>query len=79
MNEAHQLPSALALLAIQILMRETAFQFYSKAREDNRLLDEILRWVSLAQTHTDTLTHSQRMSKHLLRIIIQSPIVFEGC
>lgn len=32
MNEAHHLPSALALLAIQTLMRETAFQFHSKAR-----------------------------------------------
>lgn len=30
MNEAHQLPSALALLAIQTLMRENAFQFHSK-------------------------------------------------
>lgn len=72
MNEAHQLPSALALLAIQPLMRETAF--LQQSVEDNRRHTRMGFSVSLR--HTQSLTMTQ--SKHLLHVIIPTEMAFEG-
>lgn len=55
MNEAHHLPSALALLAIQTLMRETAFQFHSKAQ---RIIECSMKYSDGSHnTRTHACTH----------------------